>query len=47
MIYKKRSEATEQATLIQWCNLNKCVYPELGLIFHVPHGGQRMDYLLK
>lgn len=41
MIYKKRSEATEQATLIQWCNLNKCVYPELGLIFHVPNGGQR------
>lgn len=41
MIHKKRSESTEQITLIQWCNLNKCVWPELGLIFHIPNGGQR------
>lgn len=37
----KRSEASEQMILIQWCDLNKCVYPELGLIFHIPNGGTR------
>lgn len=41
MINKNRSESTEQITLIQWCDLNKCVCPELGLIFHIPNGGKR------
>lgn len=37
----KRSEASEQITLIQWCDINRCKYPELGLIFHIPNGGKR------
>lgn len=37
----KRSEASEQITLMQWCNVNRCKYPELGLIFHIPNGGRR------
>lgn len=32
----KRSEDTEQMTLIDWCNINICKYPELRLIYHVP-----------
>ena len=34
--YMKRSEETEQITLIHWCNVNICKYPELELIYHVP-----------
>lgn len=37
----KRSEETEQMTLIDWCNINTCIYPELELIYHVPNGGKR------
>ena len=37
----KRSEETEQITLIHWCNVNICKYPELELIYHVPNGGKR------
>lgn len=37
----KRSEATEQINLIRWCELQKCKYPELGLIFAIPNGGSR------
>ncbi|CEN23149.1 VRR-NUC domain-containing protein [Paraclostridium sordellii] len=37
----KRSEASEQILLIQWCELQKFKYPELGMIFHVPNGGSR------
>lgn len=37
----KRSEDTEQMTLIDWCNINICTYPELRLIYHVPNGGKR------
>ena len=39
--YMKRSEETEQITLIHWCNVNICKYPELELIYHVPNGGKR------
>lgn len=35
----KRSEASEQILLMQWCNLQKFKYPELELIFHIPNGG--------
>lgn len=38
---RKRSEATEQESLIGWCNLFENRYPELGLIYHVPNGGSR------
>lgn len=43
MIYAnmKRSESTEQMTLIDWCNINTCKYPELELIYHVANGGKR------
>ena len=39
--HMKRSEETEQITLIDWCNINICRYPELELIYHVPNGGKR------
>lgn len=39
--YMKRSEETEQMTLIDWCNINVCKYPELKLIYHIPNGGKR------
>ena len=35
------SEHQEQATLIQWANLNLKKYPELKLLFAIPNGGQR------
>ena len=37
----KRSESTEQMTLIQWCKINECIYPDLELIYHIPNGGKR------
>lgn len=37
----KRSEETEQMALIDWCNINTCIYPELKLIYHIPNGGKR------
>lgn len=40
----KRSESTEQMTLIDWCNINTCAYPELELIYHIPNEGKRSDY---
>lgn len=39
--YMKRSEETEQMTLIDWCNINVCKYPELKLIYHIANGGKR------
>lgn len=39
--YRKRSEATEQETVIQWCGWHEGKYPELKLIFHIPNGGSR------
>ena len=38
---QKRSEKTEQETVIQWCSWQKGKYPELKLIYHVPNGGSR------
>ncbi len=37
----KKSEASEQIALIQWCDINKHIYPGLELIFAVPNGGKR------
>lgn len=37
----KRSEATEQETVISWCEYNALRYPELDLIYHIPNGGSR------
>lgn len=37
----KRSEETEQMILIDWCNINTCIYPELKLMYHIPNGGKR------
>ena len=37
----KRSEATEQILVMQWCELNECIYPELELMHHIPNGGKR------
>ena len=36
-----KGEDLEQATLIQWCNLQSCKYSELKLIFAIPNGGYR------
>lgn len=38
---RKRSEATEQEALIQWCGYQQGQYPELKLIYHIPNGGSR------
>ncbi len=38
---RKKSEATEQETLIAWCRLQQSEYPELRLIYHIPNGGSR------
>lgn len=38
---KMKGEDLEQATLIQWCNLQSCKYSELKLIFAIPNGGYR------
>lgn len=38
---QKRSEKTEQETVIQWCGWQQGKYPELKLIYHVPNGGSR------
>ncbi|WP_195940943.1 VRR-NUC domain-containing protein [Romboutsia sp. 1001713B170131_170501_G6] len=37
----KRSESTEQMALIDWCNVNRCVYPELDLIYKISNEGKR------
>lgn len=37
----KSREAQEQATVIQWCNLQSKKYRELDLIYHCPNGGKR------
>ena len=34
-------EGQEQATLMSWAGMQSCVYPELGLLFHIPNGGGR------
>ena len=34
-------EGQEQATLMSWAGMQSCVYPELGLLFHIPNGGSR------
>ena len=39
--YRKRSEATEQEAVIQWCGWHEGKRPELKLIFHIPNGGSR------
>ena len=38
---RKRSEAAEQETVIQWCGWHEGKHPELKLIYHVPNGGSR------
>ncbi len=38
---RKRSEATEQEAVIQWCNWQQRKYPELELLYHIPNGGSR------
>lgn len=37
----KRSEATEQEQVINWCGWQQAQHPELKLIFHIPNGGSR------
>lgn len=39
--YRKRSEATEQEAVLQWCSWQQGRYPELGLLYHIPNGGSR------
>ena len=38
---RKRSEATEQERVINWCRYNTNEHPELKLIYHIPNGGSR------
>lgn len=37
----KRSEATEQMRVIDWCRWHENRYPALQLIHHIPNGGSR------
>lgn len=37
----KKSEAEEQKVLFEWADNQKCKYPELALMFHIPNGGSR------
>lgn len=39
--YRKRSEATEQEMVIQWCGWQEGKHPELKWIYHIPNGGSR------
>lgn len=38
---RRRSEATEQETLIVWCGWHEAKHPELKLLYHIPNGGSR------
>ena len=38
----KAYEDTEQIALFDWAMIQRCKYPELGLMFHVPNGGFRI-----
>lgn len=40
---RKRSEATEQERVIDWCRWHEQRMPELRLIFHIPNGGSRNE----
>ncbi|MDL2318203.1 VRR-NUC domain-containing protein [Eubacteriales bacterium OttesenSCG-928-A19] len=35
------TEEQEQAALFEWADIQKCAYPELGLLYHVPNEGKR------
>ena len=35
------SEAEDQKSVFEWCELSKGKYPELVLLFHIPNGGSR------
>lgn len=37
----KRCEASEQATVIDWCKRSEGAIPELRLLYHIPNGGSR------
>lgn len=39
--YARRSEDTEQITVIQWARYQWARYPELELLHHCPNGGSR------
>lgn len=34
-------ESAEQRALFQWANLQRCKYPELEMMYHIPNGGRR------
>ena len=38
---KMKGEELEQATVIQWCNLQSCKYEELKWLFHCPNESKR------
>ena len=38
---RKRSEATEQERVVNYCRYNEMRYPELKLLHHIPNGGRR------
>lgn len=41
MKYMKRSEDTEQMSVVSWARWNVQQYPELKWLYHVPNGGSR------
>lgn len=41
MVYRKKSEATEQERVMRWATVGSITVPELELLHHIPNGGSR------
>lgn len=41
MVYRKKSEATEQERVMRWAAIGSITVPELELLHHIPNGGSR------
>lgn len=41
MVYRKKSEATEQERVMRWAAIGLITVPELELLHHIPNGGSR------
>lgn len=38
---KYPTEAQEQAAIFRWASMQRCKYPELDLLYHIPNEGKR------
>ena len=39
--FRVTDESGHQEAIFSWCDYNKCRFPELTLLYHVPNGGRR------